>query len=71
MQGPADGWPVAPGMVDLIQWPAMVVTLWASWCVASKSEGRRNYGFWLFLVSNAMWIVWGVGSRMGRSLQGW
>ena len=49
-------------MVDLIQWPAMVVTLWASWCVASKTEGRRNHGFWLFLVSNAMWVAWGVGS---------
>ena len=49
-------------MVDLIQWPAMAVTLWASWLVASKSDGRRNFGFWLFLASNALWIVWGVGS---------
>ncbi len=37
----------------------MAVTLVASWLVAAKSEGKRNYGFWLFLVSNAMWVVWG------------
>lgn len=46
-------------MLDLIQWPAMVVTLLAAWCVASTSEGKRKYGFWLFLVSNALWVVWG------------
>ena len=50
-------------MLDLIQWPAMVVTLAASWCVAAKSEGKRNFGFWLFLVSNAMWIAWGFHTR--------
>lgn len=43
-----------------IQWPAMVVTLLASWLVASKSERRRHYGFWFFLASNALWIAWGV-----------
>lgn len=47
-------------MLDLIQWPAMALTLLASWFVASKSEGRRNASFWLFLVSNGLWLVWGV-----------
>lgn len=46
--------------VNLLQWPAMAVTVASSWLVASKSEGRRNAGFWLFLVSNALWVVWGV-----------
>ncbi|HPF26617.1 MAG TPA: hypothetical protein P5528_15030 [Steroidobacteraceae bacterium] len=46
--------------LDLLQWPAMVVTIAAAWLVASKSSARRHVGFWLFLVSNAMWIVWGV-----------
>ncbi len=50
-------------MIDLIQWPAMIVTLWASWCVASKSEDRRNHGFWLFLASNALWLVWGFHTQ--------
>ena len=42
-----------------IQWPAMAVTLLASWLVASSKEGRRNAGFWIFLLSNALWVVWG------------
>jgi hypothetical protein len=42
-----------------LQWPAMIVTLAAAWLVASKSEKRRNGGFWMFLASNLLWIVWG------------
>ena len=45
--------------LDLIQWPAMVVTVAAAWLVASQSRGRRRWGFWLFLASNALWVVWG------------
>lgn len=51
-------------MIDLdlnaVQWPAMAVTIAASWLVASKSEHRRNIGFWVFLVSNVLWVVWGL-----------
>ena len=47
-------------LLDLIQWSAMTVTLVASWLVAAKSEGERNYGFLLFLLSNALWIGLGV-----------
>jgi len=46
-------------IIDLIQWPAMLVTLGASWLVASQSEHRRKLGFWVFLVSNVLWVVWG------------
>jgi hypothetical protein len=46
-------------LLDLMQWPAMLVTLMASWLVASRSAGRRHAGFWLFLTSNALWIAWG------------
>jgi len=42
-----------------LQWIAMGVTVGASWLVAASSENRRNAGFWVFLVSNALWIVWG------------
>lgn len=42
-----------------LQWPAMVVTVAAAWLVACKSERRRNLGFWIFLLSNVLWIVWG------------
>jgi hypothetical protein len=47
-------------MLDLIQWPAMVVTVVAAWLVASRSKRRRAVGFWVFLASNALWIAWGV-----------
>ena len=42
-----------------LQWIAMGVTVGASWLVAASSENRRNAGFWVFLVSNALWIIWG------------
>ena len=45
--------------IDHIQWPAMVVTLLAAWLVASQQKDRRQWGFWLFLLSNALWIAWG------------
>jgi len=47
--------------VDWIQWPAMIVTVIAAWMVASQKKFKRNWGFWLFLLSNVLWIVWGVG----------
>lgn len=46
--------------LDLIQWPAMVVTVIASWLVGSNDKGRRNAGFWVFMASNLLWIAWGV-----------
>ena len=45
--------------LNWVQWPAMVVTVAAGWLVASSEEKRRSIGFWLFLVSNALWILWG------------
>lgn len=45
--------------IDLLQWPAMVVTMLAAWLVASQRKFKRNWGFWLFLISNALWIAWG------------
>lgn len=50
-----------PGMdwIDLIQWPAMVVTVIAAWLIASQKKFKRNWAFWLFLSSNALWIIWG------------
>jgi len=45
--------------VDAIQWPAMLVTVVAAWMIASQKKFKRNWGFWLFLLSNVLWIVWG------------
>ena len=47
-------------LVDLLQWPAMALTLAASWWVASSSSKRRNLGFWLFMASNVLWGAWGL-----------
>lgn len=45
--------------LNLLQWPAMLVTLAAAWLVASRSAQRREAGFWVFLLSNALWVAWG------------
>lgn len=45
--------------LDLLQWPAMLVTLAAAWAVGSTRSGRREVGFWLFIVSNVLWTIWG------------
>ena len=49
--------------INLLQWPAMVVTVMAAWLVASQRKLKRNWGFWLFLLSNVMWIAWGLYDR--------
>jgi hypothetical protein len=45
--------------IDLLQWPAMAMTMVAAWLVASQRKFKRNWGFWLFLLSNVLWIGWG------------
>jgi hypothetical protein len=47
-------------LLDLIQWPAMALTLAAAWWVASSNPRRRNLGFWLFTASNVVWAAWGL-----------
>ena len=49
--------------MDLVQWPAMAVTVAATWFTASTVKGRRETGFWLFLASNALWVAWGFHAR--------
>ena len=43
-----------------LQWLAMIVTVLAAWLVASQSKRRRMIGFWCFLASNVLWVVWGL-----------
>lgn len=45
--------------LDWMQWPAMVVTVAAAWLVGSQRPWRRTAGFWCFLLSNVLWVVWG------------
>jgi hypothetical protein len=51
------------GWINALQWPAMVVTVLAAWLVASQRKFKRNWGFWIFLLSNVLWIVWGLNDR--------
>ena len=45
---------------DLVQWPAMAVTVIAAWLVGSRSAPRRAAGFWCFLGGNVLWVVCGI-----------
>jgi hypothetical protein len=45
--------------LDLLQWPAMVVTIAAAWLVAAQTRRKRTVGFWVFMLSNVLWSVWG------------
>lgn len=49
--------------LDYVQWPAMVATLLAAWLVASKQQSRRDHGFWVFLLSNVLWVIWALPSQ--------
>ena len=49
--------------LDLVQWPAMGVTVLAAWLVGSTHRAKRNWGFWLFLASNILWVWWGWHAR--------
>ncbi|WP_371763476.1 hypothetical protein [Massilia sp.] len=47
-------------LLDLLQWPAMAVTLVAAFLVGARHARKRVFGFWTFILSNVLWIVWGV-----------
>jgi hypothetical protein len=46
--------------MSMLQWPAMVITIIAAWLVGSRRAARRTWGFWSFLLSNALWVAWGL-----------
>jgi hypothetical protein len=41
----------------------MAVTVVAAWMIASRKKFKRNWAFWLFLLSNVLWVVWGFHDR--------
>lgn len=54
---------VGTAWIDALQWPAMVITVAASWMVASQRPARRRWAFWLYLLSNVLWVAWGWHTR--------
>lgn len=49
-------------MLNAIQWPAMFATLISAWLVASQFKSKRIVGFWSFIFSNVLWMIWGVST---------
>ena len=49
--------------LQFVQWPAMVVTLLAAWLMTFRNARRRLWAFRLFVLSNVLWIVWGLVSH--------
>jgi hypothetical protein len=47
-------------LIDFLQWPAMAVTLVAAFLVGARHALRRTFGFYTFILSNVLWIVWGL-----------
>jgi hypothetical protein len=50
-------------LIQHLQWLAMVATLLSAWLVAAQSKTNRQRGFWIFIASNVLWIVWGWHDR--------
>ncbi|MBA3697398.1 MAG: hypothetical protein H0W78_00830 [Planctomycetes bacterium] len=48
---------------DLLQWPAMAVTVIGAWLLTSTARHRRFIGFGVFLLSNVLWVLWGLHTQ--------
>ena len=38
----------------------MAITVFAAWMVGAQRKRKRGIGFWCFLVSNVLWVAWGL-----------
>jgi hypothetical protein len=47
-------------LIDFLQWPAMAVTLCAAFLVGARHARRRIFGFYTFIASNVLWVIWGL-----------
>jgi hypothetical protein len=45
--------------MDLLQWPAMIVTVLGTWLVGFRDGTHRHTGFAVFVLSNLLWVAWG------------
>lgn len=51
---------ISQEILNLIQWPAMLATISAAWYIGAERKDSRNWGFWLFLLSNLLWCIWAI-----------
>ena len=49
--------------LDWVQWPAFGASVVAAWLIGSTDASRRKAGFWVFLVSNGLWVAWGLHTQ--------
>jgi uncharacterized membrane protein len=49
--------------LNFLQWPAMMATLLSAWLIASQSKSKRAIGFWIFILSNILWVAWGIEKK--------
>ena len=38
----------------------MIATLLSTWLVAAQRKSQRQWGFWVFIVSDILWTVWAL-----------
>lgn len=41
----------------------MIASVAAAWLVASSRDDKRGWGFWIFLLSNVLWVAWGFHAK--------
>lgn len=52
-----------PFSADIVQWPAMATSVIAAYLVGSSRDNKRGWGFWIFLLSNVLWVIWGLHTK--------
>ena len=49
--------------LDLVQRPAFAASITAVYLVGPNAKTRRNADFWVFLLSNVLWVAWGLHTQ--------
>ena len=49
--------------IALLDWPAMAISLFAAWVMASRKPEKRVWAFGMYIAGNVMWIAWGWGEE--------
>nr|WP_232013084.1 hypothetical protein [Pseudomonas fluorescens] len=51
-----------------MQWPAMAVTVISACFIGSHRVYRRMIAFWGFILSNALWVAWGLHAEVDAQI---
>ncbi len=50
-------------MLNLLEWPAMAISLVAAYLLGSINPTKRIVAFVMLIIGNLMWIGWGWGNE--------